>query len=207
MHNLVPGLNLLGGCCDYPYMTTPGHHASEASRLYDELLVTLIQAGERPAAERLARRWHPRLARTARRLVGDEEAALVAVQECWVAILRGIGSLRDPGRFGPWAFGILHRKCVDRIRVRQAERASTADLVIEPGAEAHSDERIAIRQAFALLPPDQRLAGHLFFVEGLTLVEIAEVQDVPLGTAKTRLFHARRRLKQALADHPEGDVT
>ena len=43
-------------------------------------------------------------------------------------------------------------------------------------------------------------AAHLYFVEGLKLCEIAEVQDVPTGTAKTRLFHARRKLKAALGE-------
>jgi DNA-directed RNA polymerase specialized sigma24 family protein len=51
----------------------------------------------------------------------------------------------------------------------------------------------------AALPGDQRLAAQLFFVEGLTLAEVAEVQQVPEGTAKSRLFHARRRLKAALS--------
>ena len=56
------------------------------------------------------------------------------------------------------------------------------------------------------LPPDQRLAAHLQFVEGLTLSEIAEAQAIPTGTAKSRLFHARRKLKAALSDLPEGDT-
>ena len=46
----------------------------DAGRLYDELLVTLVQTGDRRAGERLAIRWQPRLARTARRLLGDDEA-------------------------------------------------------------------------------------------------------------------------------------
>ncbi|WP_369025727.1 RNA polymerase sigma factor [Qipengyuania sp. RANM35] len=188
-------------------MIGQGRHANDAARLFDELLVTLVQAGDRSAAERLAARWQPRLVRTARRLLADDELARVAVQECWLAILRGIDTLRDPARFAPWAFGILHRKCVDRIRVRQAVRSSSGEMTTEPGSGSQTDDGIAIRQAFALLPPDQRLAAQLFFVEGLTLAEIAEVQQVPLGTAKTRLFHARRRLKQVLAENPQGDVT
>lgn len=188
-------------------MTGQSHHTSDASRIYDELLVTLVLAGDRSATDRLAIRWQPRLARTARRLLGDDELARVAVQECWLSILRGIGSLRDPARFAPWAFGILHRKCVDRIRRQQASRSLSDVAMVEPSSEPHADESIAIRQAFALLPPDQRLAAQLFFVEGLTLAEIAAVQRVPVGTAKTRLFHARRRMKQALAENPQGDVT
>ncbi|MEZ5680204.1 MAG: RNA polymerase sigma factor [Erythrobacter sp.] len=188
-------------------MTGSGPRFPESARLFDELLVTMMQAGDRRSADRLAARWHPRLARTARRLLGSEEMALVAVQESWVAILRGIGSLRDPARFAPWAFGILRRRCVDRIRASQSRRDREDALETDPAGESHADEGIAIRQAFAGLPHDQRLAAQLFFVEGLSLAEIAEVQQVHLGTAKTRLFHARRRLKAALADNPEGDAT
>ncbi|QKG70086.1 RNA polymerase sigma factor [Erythrobacter mangrovi] len=184
-------------------MTGPNASATQAERLYDELLVTLTQAGDRAAANRLAARWQPRLARTARRLLGDREAALGAVQDSWVAILRGIGGLRNPARFAPWAFGILHRHCVDRIRRNQARRGREDELESEPRATGGAvDEALAIRQAFAALATDQRIAAHLFFVEGLTLAEIAEVQEVPLGTAKSRLFHARRQLKAALS----GDV-
>jgi RNA polymerase sigma factor (sigma-70 family) len=170
---------------------------------FDALLVTLAQAGDRAAAERLARRWHPRFLRTARRLVGAELAPS-AVQDCWLAIVRGLAGLRDPSRFPPWAFGILRRRCADSIRRAQTERRHARDCV--PGDSSGPglpDERLAIAQAMAALPPDQRLAAHLFFVEGLTLGEIAEAQGVPLGTAKSRLFHARRRLKAALSgDEP-----
>ena len=186
--------------------STAGPPAS--GRLYDELLVTLVQAGDRRAGERLAARWQPRLARTARRLLADDEAALGAVQEAWLSILRGIAGLRDPARFAPWAFGILRRRCADRIRGAQAERARSGESEHEPALPACADEALAIREAFAALPGDQRLAAQLFFVEGLTLAEIAEVQAVPPGTAKTRLFHARRKLKAALSDRPrEGDPT
>ena len=169
-----------------------------SGRLYDELLVTLVQSGDRHAGERLAARWQPRLARTARRLLADEEAALAAVQEAWLSILRGMRSLRDPSRFAPWAFGILRRRCADHIRRAQSDRARTGEPDEEPAIPASTDEALAIRQAFSALPPDQRFAAQLYFVEGLTLDEIAKVQEVPLGTAKTRLFHARRKLKAAL---------
>lgn len=169
-------------------------------RLYDEWLVTLVQSGESGASDRLAKRWQPRLARTARRLLQDEEQALATTQEAWISILRGIAGLRDPSRYAPWAFGILRRRCADAIRQASRNRHmfspgdSEADIVV-PAAQ---DEVAAINQAFAALPVDQRLAAQLYFVEGLTLAEIAEAQGVPLGTAQSRLFHARRKLKTAL---------
>jgi RNA polymerase sigma factor (sigma-70 family) len=172
----------------------------QPARIYDELLVTLVWSGDRGAAGRLARRWQPRLLRTARRMLGDEEQARSAVQDCWLSIMRGIGGLKDPARFAPWAFEILRRRCADTIRRQAAARERDGGEAGETQSVAAApDEAIAIREAFATLPPDQRLAAQLYFVEGLTLAEIAEVQHVPEGTAKSRLFHARRRLKAALS--------
>lgn len=180
-------------------MSEKGASSRNTGRLYDELLVTLVQTGDQRAGERLATRWQPKLARTARRLLGNDEAALGAVQEAWVSILRGIRSLRDPARFAPWAFGILRRRCADHIRRAQANRSRDGDAPPDLCLPPEAEDALSIRQAFAALPPDQRLAAQLFFVEGLTLAEIAEVQEVPPGTAKTRLFHARRKLKAALS--------
>lgn len=177
----------------------PDRANSDTGQVYDELLVTLIWSGDRQAASRLARRWYPRLLRTAKRLLGEEEAALGVVQETWLSILRGIDGLRDPARFAPWAFRILHRRCADAIRKTQAMRAARAEAPPDIGTPPRSEEAIIIRQAFAALPEDQRLTAQLFFVEGLTLAEIAEVANVPEGTVKSRLFHARRRLKAALS--------
>ena len=179
-----------------------------ANAIFDELLVTMALAGDRRAANRLHARWNPRLLRTGRRLAGDGELAAQAVQECWLAIWRGLGRLRDPARFGPWAFGILRRKCADAIARRVRDRAAQGEGEVEEApTNATQEDRVALNQAFAALTPDHRLAAHLHFVEGLTLAEIAEVQDVPVGTAKSRLFHARRQLKAALTEHEPGDDT
>lgn len=182
-------------------MTKPSHpRLPDSEQLLDEWLVVRAQAGDRSAAHQLAERWHPKLLRTARRLLGEAEGAHSAAQEAWVAILRGLQGLRDPARFAPFAFTILRRRCVDAIRARASLRDKSEDISeLEIHQPAAQDEALAIRQAFGLLPADQRLAAQLFFVEGLTLAEIAEVQGVPLGTAKSRLFHARQKLKAALS--------
>lgn len=172
--------------------------------LRDEWLVVRLQAGDRAAGDELAASWHPRLLRTARRYLGGDSTVEASVQECWLAILRGIGGVRDPARFAPWAFGILRRKCADRVRQAQRDRGRTEPLGSdEPIADAPQEDAAALHCALAALPPDQRLAAQLFYVEGLTLAEIAEAQAVPEGTAKSRLFHARRKLKAALSEGDE----
>jgi len=175
------------------------HQRKWAERRYDGLLVTLVRCGDRRAAERLAARWYPRLLRTARRLLQNEDQAREAVQETWTGICRGWMSLRDTERFPAWAYGILHRKCADRIRsaqrLRQREDDQSDDVAITPST---SEDRYSIDQALTRLSDDHRAAAILFFGEGLTLAEVAVATGVPLGTAKSRLFHARRQLKAAL---------
>lgn len=180
----------------------------DTSDLFDQLLVVEVQRGDKRAAERLFARWNPRLLRAARRYCGDGHAAGDLVQDCWLAIWKGLRTLRDPSRFRSYAFAVLHRRGSDQLRHIVKERGAFTDAspAKEPSHKASQSDSAALNQAFASLPPDQRLAAHLHFVEGLTLAEIAEVQAIPQGTAKSRLFHARRKLKAALSPIDEGEL-
>jgi RNA polymerase sigma-70 factor (ECF subfamily) len=180
--------------------------APSSDQLFDELLVVMVQRGERDALGRLYERWNTRLVRAARRYGGSDDGASELAQETWLAICKGLRSLNDPARFRSYAFAILHRKGADRLRRRSREVALPSDAP-DCSQPAQQSERAAITQAFAALPSDQRLAAHLFFVEGLTLNEIAAAQAIPAGTAKSRLFHARRKLKAALAETNDGVPT
>lgn len=183
--------------------------APGSSDVLDELLVMMAQNGDRAAFARLHGRWHGRLARAAWRYTGSAEAARDLSQDCWLGIWKGLGGLRDPKRFRAYAFGVLHRRGCDYVRGAVKARAQHApdDGLPEGSEDPQQGESLALKQAFAALPPDQRLAAHLHFVEGLTLSEIAEAQSIPTGTAKSRLFHARRKLKAALTDTLEGEPT
>ena len=175
---------------------------SETDRIYDELLLTRIQAGDRRAGERLAARWHPRLMRTAYRLLRDEEQARSAVQEAWAGICKGWRGLRDPSRFPAWAYTILHRKCADRIGKNQKKRRlqAAATETMETSVAPRGEDKVTIDQAFDGLSDDHRTVALLYFGEGLTIKEIAVVTGTAIGTAKSRLFHARRQLTAALND-------
>lgn len=174
-------------------------------RVIDELLVLHVMSGNQRALDRLAVRWQPRLLRVAYHLTGDRELAENAAQEAWVGICRSWVNLRDPAKFSPWAFGILRRKCQDVIRKKARRSAHATNMVAR--AEAPSDlaigeTRAAITQAFYRLSADHREAAVLYFVEDLALAEIAALINVPIGTAKSRIFHARRQLKA----HLEGET-
>ena len=172
----------------------------QSGRVYDELLVLQVQAGDRRALDRLAARGQPRLLRSARRFTGQEDLALEAVQECWIGIVGGIRRLRDPVTFPAWAFAILRRRCAERVRGLMAARSLWASLDEggEPSVSPRGEDRVTIARAFDRLPEEQRVAATLFFVEQLKLDEIAAATGAPLGTVKSRIFAARKSLKTFL---------
>lgn len=176
----------------------------ETDRVYEELLLTLLQAGDPRAAARLVARWQPRLLRTARPLLRDEDEAHEATQEAWAGITRGWLRIGDSSRFPAWAFGVLHHKCADRIRANRRRRTGAGQLAVTAPATAapRIDDRIAIAQALDVLSPEHREAAILYFGEGLTAPEIAQATGVAAETVKSRIFHARRQLQAALT----GDV-
>lgn len=170
------------------------------SRVFDEILLVQARAGDRRAAERLAIRWYPRLRRAARRILRDADLADDAVQNAWTGICSGWLGLSDPEKFPAWAYGILSRKCADSLRRIVRDRDNQQSWSLPGDAQQVSpDDRMDLASAFASLSADQRIAATLFFGEGLTLNEISTATSVPPGTVKSRLFHARQKLKAALS--------
>jgi RNA polymerase sigma-70 factor (ECF subfamily) len=178
------------------------HAVRTRGDVVDDLLVLASQAGDASAFERLAARWHPRLVRHARRLTGDADAASDVVQDAWIAVARGLPRLRDPSRFGAWALRIAGRRAADWIgrRVQARTRMAAADAAPKAAAlDTPADDRIAlIRAAFRALAAPDRLLVTLYYVDGYSVAEAAVILGVPAGTVKSRLFHARERLRAEL---------
>jgi RNA polymerase sigma-70 factor, ECF subfamily len=174
-----------------------------AEDVQDELLVMQCQNGDGDSLIALVNRWQPRLLCHAMRLTRQKEAALDVVQDAWIAIVRGIRRLDDPARFAPWVYRIVSNKCADWTRQQQRHRATFAPLTVEPAAnEALSndsqDDATAIREAIARLPRHQQAILSLFYVDELSLRDIAEALSLPLGTVKSRLHYARNSLKELI---------
>ena len=174
-----------------------------AARILDEYLVASAKTGDRQAFHMLARRWQKKLIAHAWRLTGDPEIARDAAQEGWIEILRGIGRLEDERAFPAWAYRIVSRRCARQIgtavRRRELAEATLAEPAREdgeaPGAGLESER---LRAAVRALPEEQRAAVALFHFEEMRVAEVAVALDVPVGTVKTRLMHARRKLRAAL---------
>jgi RNA polymerase sigma-70 factor (ECF subfamily) len=169
-------------------------------RLLEEYLVLCAQGGSRTALDALVRRFHRRFVGHAWRMLGCRELAEEAVQSAWIEILTGLKGLREERLFVPWCFRIVTRQAGRRIGRIVAERAATDDLVHQAPTAQTPEEPASpgFSRALAQLPPPQRAAIALHYYEGLSIAEIAVALDVPAGTVKTRLLHARLRLKAAL---------
>jgi RNA polymerase sigma-70 factor (ECF subfamily) len=187
-------------------MTAADHAREEpADRLLDDFLVAAARDGERAAFDRLAERWERRLVRHAWRLTGDADAARDVAQDAWVDIARGLVRLDDSRAFPAFALRIVTRRAADHVRRARSRRAGEARIAAEPPPHdlaAETMETLATRgpvaSAIASLPPEQRAAIALFYLEELTVAEIAVALDAPAGTVKTRLKAAREKLKLAL---------
>lgn len=178
----------------------------EAERSLDAYLVAAAQAGDRKALDRLSRLWQPRLEAHAMRLLGDRTTAQDAAQDSWIAILRGLSSVRDRRSFGAWAYRIVTRRSARTIAQLQRDRAFTQRVIREAQTHAETgapmpteaDERGRLKQAMATLPPKQYAAIALHYFEEMSVAEIAIALDTPEGTVKTRLMHGRKQLSELM---------
>lgn len=169
----------------------------------DQLIVVRCQLGERAAFDALIRRWSASLYRYAVKLAGDADLANDLAQDVWLRVLRGLPRLRDAAQFRPWLFGIAHRTFMDRLRDRYA---TPVDAVLDPEAvtavdeEDGTDEDLdrALAAGLAHLPLVEREVLTLFYLEDLSLAEVATALGIPVGTVKSRLFRARTLLRHHL---------
>jgi len=180
------------------YVETEGVVASTPRR--EDELIGRARQGDREAFTLLVEPRALRLLRTARAILGNEADAYDAAQEALIAAWVQLPALRDLARFDAWLNRALVNKCRDaqrrRGRVREIDLSGT-DLDVADGASARA-EQTAILAAFDRLSVDQRHILVLHYLHDLPLVQIADQLSIPVGTAKSRLWAARRALERAL---------
>lgn len=174
--------------------------AKGKAQALDEYLVSTAQLGDRKSMAALVLRWNRKFLAHARRLLGDSEAAADAVQEAWTEILRGLDNLREPRAFPAWAYRIVSRRCARTIGQLRGHRRMVQAVGAEPVEAVEAQETAGLeidrlRAAIRQLPGDQRAAIALFYFEDMSVAEVAVSLDIPAGTVKTRLMHARRKLR------------
>jgi len=173
----------------------------------DDALLGALAGGDQLAATAFVRRHQQRVFGLAKVIVGDEDAAEELAQEAFLRAWQSAATY-DPRRGSvlTWLLAITRNLAIDRLRGRRlrdaeldrlcAVMAASAPDPADAGA-ASADARAALAAVLAL-PPEQRRAlfGAVFL--GATAREISEAEGIPLGTAKSRVRLALRRLRTAV---------
>jgi RNA polymerase sigma-70 factor (ECF subfamily) len=168
----------------------------------DRELLAAAQRGDEAAFVDLVRVRSNRLFAIAQRILRDIDRAEDALQDALVIAWRDLRGLRDPDRFDAWLTRLVVNVCIAQAT---RERRRTANLRVLPvEGPAAPDELISVAdrdlldRGFRRLAPDQRAILVLHHYLGYQPSEIAELLEIPPGTARSRLFNAHRAMRAAL---------
>ncbi len=168
----------------------------------DTQLVVLAQHGDEEAFASLAVAIGGRLHAVAHRILRDTDLAEDATQQALLTIWRDLPQLRDPAAFDAWSYRLLVRACYAegrRIRAWTPNlRLLPVDEPVETGGLSVVVDRDQLERGFRRLSIDHRAVVVLHHYLDLPLDQVAEILGVPIGTVRSRLFHAMRGLRAAL---------
>lgn len=166
---------------------------------------------ERPAIPRtqdeIVALYQRRIYAVIYRMTGTHAEADDLCQETFLQVFRGLPRLRADSDLDAWVYRVamnisvdyLRRKTKDRTLAERLRAARAADEAAPAAADPELED--AVRAAIDQLPPEQKAVIVLRVFEGLEHEEIARIQGVPVATVRWRLFTARRKLEDLLAEH------
>jgi RNA polymerase sigma factor (sigma-70 family) len=185
-----------------------------ASRMSDDMLLAGLGAGDAQAAAAFVRRFQPTIFGVALAVVGDRDLAEDIAQQAFERAWRHAG-LYDPrrGSVRSWLTRIVHNLAIDAVRVRRPTPLDPQNLlplmtaITEPldRQVLGSETSTQLRSALATLPAEQARAVVMAAVHGLTTRQIADAENIPVGTAKSRLRTAMAKLHAVLPVLGTGD--
>jgi RNA polymerase sigma-70 factor (ECF subfamily) len=178
----------------------------------DESLIAAIAKGDEAAMRNLYNRHHVRVYRFVTRLVGDATAAEDIVSEAFIDVWRQADRFEGRSAVSTWIMSIARFKALSARRRRQDAELDdkVAETVADHGhtpeeAMLEVDRSAQLRECLKQLSPEHREIVDLVYYHDKTIEEVAEIIQVPKNTVKTRMFYARKRLAQLLAQHQDFD--
>ncbi len=168
-------------------------------------LIGLIAKGDLPAFETLYRGYFPRLTRFLDRMTRSAHLIEEVVNDTMLVVWQKAQTFDHTSKVSTWVFAIAYRKALKAIGA--FDDPVDADCDDYTGLSENEPEQEFSRQqlqglmaqALDALPSEQRHVVSLAYYHGMDYGEIAEIMDCPVNTVKTRMFHARRRMKTILS--------
>src|SRR5688572_12377437 len=178
----------------------------------DEELVARSRNGDVDSFNQLVLRWERPIYALAYRVIGRDEDAKDVCQETFLRAFRALPGFKGQAKFSSWIYRIALNLCRDWIRrkrrapvMQMPEGLDPAEMASERGPVETIESLVArrelsavIEEAMALLPEEQRTAIILKEYHGMTFQEIADLQQCPLSTVKTRLYQGLAVLRRLL---------
>ena len=195
-------------------MVGPASGDSSEVQLSDATLGHRLASGDINALDQVFVRYNAAVQAVAYRVTNDRTFAEDVAQDVFVSLWTNPSRYQpERGSIGTWLMAAAHNKAVDLVRHeeshkrRRAEVAARAeqqlreDSISEPVEDMASERWQAerVRSALAALPDAQREAMVLAYFGGFTQREVAAITEVPLGTVKTRMLSAMRKLRDGLS--------
>jgi RNA polymerase sigma-70 factor (ECF subfamily) len=167
----------------------------------ERALLQRVAKKDREAITELYRIYHARLFKFVYRLTNSYTAADELVNDVMLVVWSNAANFRGESRVSTWIFGIAYRQAMRRMsrrKIRLWPRKDPDELESVGNPDLETEDWI--RRGLDLLPAAQQLTMILVFYLGLSYTETARLTDCPVNTVKTRMFHARRKLRELLED-------
>jgi len=177
--------------------------STTTQQLYEQTIVIRSQIGDAAAFQELLTLHGPHLLLFTRKMMqSSPDRVEDLTQEIWVAIFKGLPGLLDAGKFRPWAFRIARDRIYCEYRRRKIVMQSLDEIELENVPEAGGTDatvdREELQRGLHALSPQHREVLMLSFFEEMSYEEIARVTGSTLGTVRSRIYYAKRALKNAL---------
>lgn len=178
----------------------------------EELLVAQMKRGDRYAFAQIYEKYRPSVFRTACLISGNAQDGEDIAQETFVKVFTHCAELKSDAMFRYWLFKILNRTAWTFLNRKKAEvpdenildKADTNHNPLTEDMFLKKEQQTQVYQAVLQLDYKLRLVVILYYYNELTTKQIAKIADCYEGTVKSRLFTARKRLKQLLPEEMEG---
>ena len=184
-----------------------GRHAGgavvESANEGELRLLERVAQGDRRAFQELYIAYHRRLARFLTRLTQGYPIAEEIINDTMSVVWRKAASFRGQSKVSTWIMGIAYRRALKSLK-RESNATHVPSMPGDENSPAADpaqrtyELREWIGHALAQLPVEQRMVVELTYYVGLSCQEIATIMECPVNTVKTRMFHARKRLRTAL---------
>jgi RNA polymerase sigma-70 factor (ECF subfamily) len=167
----------------------------------DRTAIRYCRAGDKEAFRHIVERYEAEATGHAIGILGNREDALDALQEAFISAYQALARFDLHRPFYPWFYVILRNCCYKLAASRKKRELSIPKelIILAPTSGVKPEETLLLEQAMLELRAEDRELINLRHLDGLSYEELAERLNAPLGTIMSRLYYARKNLREKLA--------